>query len=76
MERPDWSGPKGASSRPLLTVIPNLTFGLGTSRAVTALEIEWPSGTKQRLTNVAANQGITVEEGKGIVAQWKPAAPR
>ena len=53
-----------------------LTFGLGTSRAVTALEIEWPSGTKQRLTNVAANQGITIEEGKGIVAQWKPVAPR
>ena len=53
-----------------------LTFGLGADRAVTALEIEWPSGTKQRLTNIAANQGITVEEGKGIVAQWKPAAQK
>ena len=53
-----------------------LTFGLGADRAVTALEIEWPSGTKQKLTNIAANQGITVEEGKGIVAQWKPAAQK
>jgi hypothetical protein len=52
-----------------------LTFGLGADRAVTALEIEWPSGAKQRLTNITANQGITIEEGKGIVAQWKPAAP-
>ena len=49
-----------------------LTFGLGADRTVTALEIEWPSGTKQRLTNIAANQGITVEEEKGIVSQWKP----
>ena len=49
-----------------------LTFGLGADRTVAAVEIEWPSGAKQRLTNVAANQGIVVEEGKGIVSQWKP----
>ena len=35
----------------------------------TALDIEWPSGTKQRLTNIAANQFITVEEGKGIISR-------
>lgn len=46
-----------------------LTFGLGADPTVTALEIEWPSGTKQRLTNIAANQFITVEEGKGIIAK-------
>jgi len=49
-----------------------LTFGLGADRTVAAVEIEWPSGAKQRLTNVAANQGLVVEEGKGIVSQWKP----
>ena len=49
-----------------------LTFGLGADQAVAALEIEWPSGAKQKLTNISANQGITIEEGKGIVSQWKP----
>jgi hypothetical protein len=42
------------------------TFGLGKDTKVTALDIEWPSGEKQHLTNIAANQIITVEEGKGI----------
>lgn len=45
-----------------------LTFGLGKDPKAT-LEIEWPSGLKQRLADVPANQFITVEEGKGIVAR-------
>jgi hypothetical protein len=49
-----------------------LTFGLGGDSKVSALEIEWPSGAKERLANVAANQFITVEEGKGIVAKSGP----
>ena len=49
-----------------------LTFGLGNDPAVTALDIEWPSGAKQRLTNIAANQFITIEEGKGIVSKSGP----
>jgi hypothetical protein len=44
-----------------------LTFGLGNDTMATAIEIEWPSGLKQRLANVAANQLVTVEEGKGIL---------
>jgi hypothetical protein len=43
------------------------TFGLGQDAVVQSLEIEWPSGAKDRLTNVAANQFITVQEGKGLV---------
>jgi enediyne biosynthesis protein E4 len=43
------------------------TFGLGQDRTVQALEIEWPSGTKQRFTNVPTNQVVTVDEAKGIV---------
>ncbi len=40
-------------------------FGLGkASRA--DLEIRWPSGVVDRLTGVAANQVITVIEGKGL----------
>lgn len=47
------------------------TFGLGQDKVVQSLEIEWPSGTKQKLTNVPTNQVVTVEEGKGIVAEAK-----
>lgn len=47
------------------------TFGLGPDKTVQTLEIEWPSGTKQRFTNVAANQVVTVEEGKGLAAPAK-----
>ncbi|HEV2843241.1 MAG TPA: CRTAC1 family protein [Thermoanaerobaculia bacterium] len=43
------------------------TFGLGQDKVVQTLEIEWPSGAKQKLTNVPTNQVVTVEEGKGIV---------
>jgi hypothetical protein len=50
-----------------------LTFGLGADRTAT-VDIEWPGGAKQRINNVAANQGIVVEEGKGIVSSWKPGA--
>ena len=46
-----------------------VTFGLGKDPIVTALEIDWPSGTKQRLTNIAASQLITVDEERGIVAK-------
>ena len=49
-----------------------LTFGLGKDAVVTALEIEWPSGTSQRLGNIAANQFVTIEEGKGIIAKSGP----
>jgi hypothetical protein len=37
-------------------------FGLGASRNVRLLEINWPSGIVQRLNSVNANQIITVRE--------------
>ncbi len=49
-----------------------LTFGLARDTKVTGIDIEWPSGEKQHIANVNANQFITVVEGKGIVSQ-KPA---
>ncbi len=53
-----------------------ITFGLGNDPGVKSLEVEWPSGAKQKLTDIAANQFITVEEGKGIVAKSGPAAAK
>jgi enediyne biosynthesis protein E4 len=43
------------------------TFGLGQDKVVQTLEIEWPSGVKQRFTNLPANQVVTVDEAKGII---------
>ena len=31
------------------------------------IEVTWPSGTKQRFANVAANQFITIDEARGIL---------
>jgi hypothetical protein len=47
-----------------------LTFGLGKpeSGKTVNVEIAWPSGRKESLLHVAANQFVTVEEGKGIVS--------
>jgi len=44
-----------------------LTFGLGSSTKADTVEIHWPSGATDRLTNVNGDQIITVKEGSGIV---------
>ena len=41
---------------------PRLHFGLGSRTKVDALEVRWPSGTVTRLTNIAANQILTIQE--------------
>jgi hypothetical protein len=43
------------------------TFGLGGDATVQAIEIEWPSGMKDRVANVPAGQRVTIVEGKGRV---------
>ncbi len=45
-----------------------LTFGLGAATKADAVEIQWPSGQVDKLTNVSAGQTVTVQEGKGIIA--------
>ena len=47
-----------------------LTFGLGKPEALktVSLEIVWPSGHKDSVSSVKANQFITVQEGKGIIS--------
>jgi hypothetical protein len=41
-----------------------LTFGVGADTKVTKLQIEWPSGTKQQLTDISVNQFLKIEEPK------------
>ena len=43
-----------------------LHFGLGPDAVIKEIEIEWPSGQKQELTNIPADAIYTIEEGKGI----------
>jgi len=43
---------------------PRLHFGLGQSRQADEVEVQWPSGAVDRLSHVAANQILTIEEGQ------------
>src|SRR3984893_9235698 len=43
------------------------TFGLGGAAKVDSLEVQWPSGQVDKLSNINGNQTVTIEEGKGVV---------
>jgi enediyne biosynthesis protein E4 len=48
-----------------------LTFGLGSTASPVTVEVEWPSGARDRVGGVATRQSILIEEGRGLV----PAPP-
>ena len=47
---------------------PRIHFGLGKRTKIESLEITWPSGQVDKLTNLAPDQIIAVKEGAGIVS--------
>jgi hypothetical protein len=47
-----------------------LHFGLGNASAVD-LEIAWPSGLREQLKGLRADQLVTVKEGEGVVSQQR-----
>ena len=51
---------------------PRIQFGLGKRTKVDSLEITWPSGQIDRLTNIPVDQIIAVKEGTGIVPHKFP----
>ena len=53
-----------------------LTFGLGGVTRADAIEIQWPSGQVDKLSGIAADQTITVQEGKGVVGNRAYGKPR
>ena len=55
---------KMSSGGYLSTNDPRLHFGLGKNTVVDTIEIIWPSGKKQTLTNVKANQFLTIKESE------------
>ena len=46
-----------------------LHFGLEKRTKIDLLEIRWPSGAIDKLTNLSVNRILTVKEGKGVVEQ-------
>ncbi len=55
---------------------PRIHFGLGAHAKIDALEISWPSGAHDVIQGLAADQIVTVEEGKGLTTYRYPAARR
>ena len=45
-----------------------LTFGMGSKTQADAVEIDWPSGQIDKLSNIPVGQTITVQEAKGQIA--------
>jgi enediyne biosynthesis protein E4 len=46
-----------------------VTIGLGARTAIKSVEVTWPTGRKETVTGVRADEAITIEEGKGLVAR-------
>ena len=44
-----------------------LTFGLGSKTKADAVEVQWPSGQVDKLSNINAGQTVTIQEGKGVI---------
>jgi hypothetical protein len=45
--------------------------GLGDAAQADRIEIRWPSGKVERLADIPADQLLTIEEGRGVVARGK-----
>ena len=52
-----------------------LTFGLGKEAKADSLEVQWPSGQVDKLSNISASQTVTIQEGKGVMASRPYAKP-
>jgi hypothetical protein len=63
-----WALVKTGSSYCSQSELP-VTFGLGPKGTPARLEVMWPSGQRDLVTNPPANRALTIEEGKGIVAR-------
>jgi enediyne biosynthesis protein E4 len=48
---------------------PRLHFGLEKRTKIDLIEVRWPSGVVDKVTNQSANKILTIKEGKGVVDQ-------
>ena len=44
-----------------------VTFGLGDAQRVTEIRVRWPGGRVDTIAGAAANQAITIQQGKGVI---------
>jgi hypothetical protein len=54
---------------------PRIFFGLGSHARVDSLEIWWPSGLRESVTNLPVDVFLTIEEGSGkaLARRYAPA---
>jgi hypothetical protein len=45
-----------------------LTFGMGQTAKADSIEVYWPSGAVDKMTNIDGDESLTIREGSGIVA--------
>ncbi len=45
-----------------------LTFGMGSKARADSIEVDWPSGQVDKLSNMATGQTVTIQEAKGQIA--------
>jgi hypothetical protein len=43
-----------------------LHFGLGSAARAEKIEVRWPDGSAETITNVVANRRIVIRQGKGL----------
>jgi hypothetical protein len=46
-----------------------LHFGLEKKTKIDLIEVTWPSGTVDRVTNLKVNRLFTIKEGQGVMAE-------
>jgi hypothetical protein len=66
--RKSWGLVKTGSSYASQSEMP-LTFGLGAADKAAKVEVAWPGGGTETVTDVAAGRTIVIQEGKGLVGQ-------
>jgi hypothetical protein len=49
-------------------------FGIGSERAIKLVEVRWPSGIVQRLSDVSINKVLTITEAEASIADPRPAS--
>ena len=52
-----------------------VTFGLGSARPVSRLEVIWPSGQVEQFAQVAPNQDVVLVEGSGELVPFESSQP-
>jgi hypothetical protein len=62
-----WSMVKTGSSYCSQSELP-ITFGLGARAAIKSLEVTWPSGRRETVTGLRADEAVTIKEGTGLVS--------